>query len=106
MGLHRDGETLNLTPFETEMRRRLWWNLVMHDSGLALMSGLSYSVISLNWTTKVPRNINDAELFPDSNEPIPDRDGPTEMGFSILMATIYRFIIRWHRDHPGFEAAV
>lgn len=106
MGLHRDGESLNLTPFETEMRRRLWWNLVMHDSALAIMSGLSYSVISLNWTTKLPSNLNDAELFPGSTEAIQDREGPTEMGFSILMYSIWRFIIKWHRDHPGFEAAV
>lgn len=106
MGLHRDGESLNLTPFETEMRRRLWWNLVIHDSGLAIMSGLSYSVISMNWTTKLPRNLNDAELFPGSTEPIHDREGPTEMGFSILMYTVWRFIIKWQRDHPGFEAAM
>ena len=26
MGLHRDGEQFNLSPFETEMRRRVWWN--------------------------------------------------------------------------------
>ena len=25
MGLHRDGEQFNLSPFETEMRRRVWW---------------------------------------------------------------------------------
>lgn len=106
MGLHRDGESLNLTPFETEMRRRLWWTLVVHDSGLAIMSGLSYSVISVNWTTKLPRNLNDAELFPGSTEPIPDRDGPTEMGFSIMMFTVWRQIIKWHRDDPGFEAAM
>ncbi|SPO06952.1 uncharacterized protein DNG_09646 [Cephalotrichum gorgonifer] len=106
MGLHRDGESLNLAPFETEMRRRLWWNLVMHDSALALMSGLSYSVISLHWTTKMPRNLNDAELFPGQTEPIQDREGPTEMGFSLLMCTIWAFIIKWHRDNPGFEAAI
>ncbi|PVH79988.1 hypothetical protein DL98DRAFT_588771 [Cadophora sp. DSE1049] len=26
-GLHRDGTQLGLTPFETEMLRRLWWQL-------------------------------------------------------------------------------
>jgi hypothetical protein len=31
MGLHRDGITLGLSPFETEMRRRLWWHLVHLD---------------------------------------------------------------------------
>ena len=27
LGLHRDGEQFNLPPFQTEMRRRLWWQV-------------------------------------------------------------------------------
>lgn len=27
MGIHRDGEQFKLPPFETEMRRRLWWQV-------------------------------------------------------------------------------
>lgn len=106
MGLHRDGESLNLTPFETEMRRRLWWNLVILDAAWALLSGMTYPIISVNWTTKVPRNVNDADLFPGSTEPIQERDGPTEMGFTLLMTTIWGFVIKCHHQFPGFEAAV
>lgn len=31
MGLHRDGKALGLSPFETELRRRLWWHIVHLD---------------------------------------------------------------------------
>lgn len=106
MGLHRDGESLNLTPFETEMRRRLWWQLVILDAMWALLSGMSYPVVSVNWTTKLPRNVNDADLFPGSSEPIQEREGPTEMGFCLLMATVWGFVIKVHHQFPGFEAAI
>jgi hypothetical protein len=31
LGLHRDGEVFNLPPFNVEMRRRLWWQVVTLD---------------------------------------------------------------------------
>ena len=39
MGLHRDGTYLGLSPFETEMRRRLWWMMRMFDSHMAELAG-------------------------------------------------------------------
>ena len=32
MGLHRDGTAFGLKPFETELRRRLWWQICIIDS--------------------------------------------------------------------------
>jgi hypothetical protein len=31
-GMHRDGRKLGLTPFETEIRRRLWWGICVLDT--------------------------------------------------------------------------
>jgi len=31
LNLHRDGHGLQHTPFEAEMRRRLWWQIVLLD---------------------------------------------------------------------------
>ena len=31
MGLHRDGSKLGLKPYDTEMRRRCWWQIVVLD---------------------------------------------------------------------------
>ncbi|KKA30563.1 hypothetical protein TD95_005384 [Thielaviopsis punctulata] len=105
MGLHRDGEVLGLTPFETEMRRRIWWWVVLHDAGYALMTGMSANVIPSYWDTKLPSNVNDADLFPGSTEPVHSRDGPTEMGFAMISYELGRFMIRSH-GMAGFEAAM
>ncbi|KAK5993919.1 Pyriculol/pyriculariol biosynthesis cluster transcription factor 1 [Cladobotryum mycophilum] len=108
MGYHRDGEQLNLTPFETEMRRRIWWHIVMQDSKCAMMSGLSQAWTLSNWDTKLPSNLNDADLFPGSDEPVQGRDGPTEMAFCVILHELFRFKVTYDRDDDSnvFEAAV
>lgn len=108
MGYHRDGEMFELTPFETEMRRRIWWQVVMQDSKCAMMSGLNQSLLPNNWDTRAPLNVNDADLFPGSNEPVQPREGPTEMAFCVMIHEIYRFKIDSENasDAPAFEAAV
>lgn len=32
LGLHRDGSSLNLSKFDAEMRRRLWWSICLLDT--------------------------------------------------------------------------
>ncbi|KAM0328758.1 hypothetical protein ACHAQA_005171 [Verticillium albo-atrum] len=104
MGLHRDGETLNLTPFETETRRRVWWQILMLDSKFALVSGFNDTLLPWGWDTKVPQNVNDADLFPGSTEPLQLREGPTEMVFCILLYEIGKFISQ--NRLPDFEEVV
>ncbi|KAF7552677.1 hypothetical protein G7Z17_g4171 [Cylindrodendrum hubeiense] len=93
MGLHKDGETLNLTPFEAEMRRRLWWQILMSDTKYAIASGFHEPLLTWNWDTKFPHNVNDADLFPNFMEPIRPRESPTEMGFYLLLCEICQFSI-------------
>lgn len=108
MGYHRDGEALKLSPFETEMRRRIWWQLLMHDNKLAALSGLTGSMGIAQWDTKKPLNLNDADLFPTSTEPIQARDGPTEMIFVLMMYEIHSFNMKLDASEVGsnFEAAL
>ncbi|KAK9439968.1 fungal specific transcription factor domain-containing protein [Metarhizium brunneum] len=108
MGYHRDGEILGLEPYETEMRRRLWWQIIVQDSKYAMLSGLSQSLQPLHWDTKTPQNVNDADLFPGSTEKIQPRDGPTEMAFVMVMNEIYRFKLHTDKNNNGqaFEAAI
>lgn len=102
MGYHRDGEHFNLKPFETEMRRRIWWHVVTQDSKHAMGSGLNQSWVPSNWDTKLPLNLNDADLFPHSLQPLVPRDGPTEMAFILLLYHYQAFNLATHRQ---FEAA-
>ncbi len=107
LGYHRDGEQLMLTPYETEMRRRIFWQLLIHDNKAATFSGLTIQFNPSNWDTKPPININDADLFPGSTEPVQPRQGPTEMIFVMIMCQIYEFQKCAHQENAAdFEAAV
>ncbi|KAI1444582.1 fungal-specific transcription factor domain-containing protein [Annulohypoxylon stygium] len=87
MGLHRDGEFLGLPPFETEMRRRIWWRILLLDAMYALMSGLGHSLLPRSWDTKPPLNINDSDLYPTMTT-IQPKDSPTDMIFCLICSEI------------------
>ena len=99
LGLHRDGEKLGLGPFDTEMRRRLWWQIIMVDAKYAIFSGLSHALLPRNWDTKPPKNVNDADIHPSATEPFQDREGPTEMIFCLMTHKFAKFMV----DTPGLE---
>lgn len=108
MGYHRDGEQLDLDPFETEMRRRVWWQIVIQDSKYAMLSGLRQTMLPLRWDTEMPQNLNDADIIPGSTEPAQPRQGPTEMAFCLMFNEIYKFKMAADNanDAPAFEAAM
>ncbi|PHH77087.1 hypothetical protein CDD80_956 [Ophiocordyceps camponoti-rufipedis] len=108
MGYHRDGELLSLDPFETEMRRRIWWQIIIQDSKFAMLSGLRQTMLPRRWDTKLPSNLNDEDMMPGSTEPIAAREGPTEMAFCLMFNEIYRFKMKADEanDGPACEAAM
>lgn len=101
IGLHRDGESLGLPPFEAEMRRRVWWQIIMLDTVYALMSGLGQSLLPRNWNTRAPHNVNDSDLFP-SMTAVQSKDGPTDMVFCLVQYEIGKLLVH----HPSLEAVV
>ncbi|KAK7427796.1 hypothetical protein QQZ08_005734 [Neonectria magnoliae] len=102
MGLHRDGEALGLSPFETEIRRRIWWHIVLLDAKSAIDSGLSPSLLPGPSGLKMPANLNDADMSPDATEHYRDRDGPTEMIVCLLLYKMGEFLMKT----PGIQALV
>lgn len=83
LGLHCDGTQHGLTPFETEMRRRLWWELRLLDARASEDCGAAPSAFA-NADTRLPLNIDDGDLDPLAELPPPEREGPTEMLYSLL----------------------
>ena len=88
MGLERDGLSLGLPPFETEMRRRVWWLLKTHDFRTAELCGLAKfrDVETGEGLSKFPTNINDRQLFPGMTSLTPSEDQVTD---SICLALRY-----------------
>ena len=79
LGLHRDGSSLGVSPFETEMRRRIWWQVISLDGRSAELSGSGrFSDLSIS-DTRVPTNVNDEDIYPDMKDAPTPQIRPTEM---------------------------
>ncbi|MCJ1379801.1 hypothetical protein MMC17_002904 [Xylographa soralifera] len=78
-GLHRDGTVLGLSPYETERRRRLWWQLQHLDIALGVKSGSVSLTLIAPWDAKLPLNIEDEDIDPHMREAPKERQGLTSM---------------------------
>lgn len=59
MGYHRDSRHFpNISPFEGEMRRRVWWGLYQFDVLTSFQLGLPSMVRSIQADTEWPRNLH------------------------------------------------
>ncbi|KAI1340658.1 fungal-specific transcription factor domain-containing protein [Xylariaceae sp. FL0016] len=85
LGLHRDGSRFeHLTPFEVEMRRRVWWALCLLDLRASEDQGTDLTIAIGSFDTKFPANINDADIDVKTRETPMERVGMTDM--SIVVA--------------------
>ncbi|KAH8702380.1 hypothetical protein BGW36DRAFT_459086 [Talaromyces proteolyticus] len=87
--------------FENEMRLRLWWQLIFLDARAAMARpnvGASLTVAELD-KLRLPKNVNDSELYPEMSEP------PSEYGrFTDMVLCIMKYdcnsIIRLSKHIP------
>ncbi|KAK1070327.1 hypothetical protein LTR74_004243 [Friedmanniomyces endolithicus] len=91
IGLHRDGESLGLKPFDVQMRRRLFWQLLPLDGIAAQLSGTGIALAPDAWDTKQPLNLDDTDLHPDMAETPSERIGATDMLFCLLRCEMGKF---------------
>ncbi|KAJ5538140.1 hypothetical protein N7494_007619 [Penicillium frequentans] len=83
LGLQRDGSNFGyLSPFEIEMRRRVWWSLCMIDVRASEDQGTDYTIALGSFDTKMPLNINSVDISPESKEMPPEHEGLTEMSLT------------------------
>ncbi|TAQ84675.1 hypothetical protein B7494_g7013 [Chlorociboria aeruginascens] len=92
MGVHRDGDGLGIPIFEAEMRRRLWWQIMMLDGRSSQLAGAGASVLTTKiWDAKLPSNLNDGDLNPDMTEMPLEHKGQTEMIFCLITYEFCKF---------------
>ncbi|CAD0090664.1 unnamed protein product, partial [Aureobasidium mustum] len=85
MGLHRDGTVFGLKPFETELRRRLWWQICIIDSRSSEYHCNEPIALGLVTDTKPPLHINDDDLSSELLQPPAERwDSATDMTLSLV----------------------
>ncbi|KAH8878650.1 hypothetical protein GQ53DRAFT_858426 [Thozetella sp. PMI_491] len=83
VGLHREPSHMsnNISPFNQEMRRRIWATLQDYDLQASFDHGLPSLLSSLHYDIEPPRNINDDEFDEDSKE-LPSSRPPGEYTYS------------------------
>ncbi|PCG89223.1 Transcription factor [Penicillium occitanis (nom. inval.)] len=88
LGLHRDGDQFGLTSFDTEMRRRLWWHILLLDMRSSEEHGTDRQISEGTYSTKLPSNVNDECLYPGMMEPVRPQIGFTEMTFCLIRCEV------------------
>ncbi|KAJ5170330.1 Transcription factor [Penicillium coprophilum] len=88
LGLHRDGTNFALKPFETEMRRRLWWHISLLDVRSSEDHGTDPLIHESMYDTRLPLNVNDDDLLPDMQTPPEEREGFTDVTFCLIRCEI------------------
>lgn len=84
-GIHRDGQCLGLSTFDTEIRRRLWWHLCILDMLCSEDQGTETQIMPAMFDTQIPVNIDSDELTVDMDElPSPPRLGFTDITLCII----------------------
>ncbi|KAJ6789172.1 hypothetical protein PWT90_03296 [Aphanocladium album] len=84
MGLHRDGKTLGLSLFETEMRRRLWWHIAHLDFRTSDLLGAKPSLDIHVGDAGVPWNVEDEDLQPSMTEVPKERRAITSITMCLV----------------------
>lgn len=105
LGLHRDGTNFGLSPFETEMRRRLWWHIVIVDARTAEDHGTDPMINEWMYDTRMPLHINDDDISPEMKTFPPERAAFTDMTFTMIRCHVsrnYRHLILF----PGGKKSV
>ncbi|CAI7587141.1 unnamed protein product [Penicillium palitans] len=63
MGYHRDPSHFpGISPFQGEMRRRLWATVLMGDTLVSNQMGMPRMISDWKWDTTEPRNLNDTDF--------------------------------------------
>jgi hypothetical protein len=84
LGLHRDGDGRAFTFFDAEMRRRLWWQILVLDMRASEDRGSELMILDGSFNTIMPQNLNDEDFNLESRTAPPSSNGITEMTFCLI----------------------
>ena len=88
MGLHRDSNNVasSITPYQGEIRRRIWHLLVQMDLMVSFHIGLPSMVQAVRSDTRIPLNLQDQDFDEDTTELPPSRSETEITGMSYTLA--------------------
>ena len=92
MGIHSESALARCTAVEAEMRRRLWWSLILFDTRIGEVASSKTTTLDPTWDCKIPLNVNDSDLRPEMKDPPANQANPTEALFAVVRSELGEFI--------------
>ncbi|KAK7427045.1 hypothetical protein QQZ08_006472 [Neonectria magnoliae] len=105
MGIHNESSLARYSVFEAEMRRRLWWSLVLYDTRRGEMADFKDSSLSPTWDCRVPLNVSDSDLRPEMGEQPMITAKATEAIFVVVRGELANYV-RHTSSHLDFSNPV
>lgn len=105
IGVHRDGDGSAFSPFEAEMRRRLWAQIIVLDVRAAQDRGTEAMIRQDETNTAAPSNLNDDDFGPHTSVPLSqlEREGPTDITFSLCTYHCSKLFLHIHGASVRFS---
>jgi Fungal specific transcription factor domain. len=101
MGMHDESSYVRYTSLEAEIRRRLWWSLIIFDHRICEISNYKITTLTPTWDRKTPLNVSDFEMFPDVKSSLASHEKPTEAVFIVVRSELADFV-RHSASHLNF----
>ncbi|KAI9040120.1 fungal specific transcription factor domain-containing protein [Aspergillus affinis] len=91
-GIHNEATLARYSVIEAEMRRRLWWSLVLFDSRISEITEYSITVLAPTWDCKIPLNVSYSDLQTEMKEPPVAREQASEAIYAVTRSELGEFI--------------
>lgn len=69
MEIQRESENVKYPALEAEMRRRVWWSLIMFDWRMREFSQIKATMLNPSWDCRLPSDVSDSELNAEMKAP-------------------------------------
>ncbi|KAI4153039.1 MAG: hypothetical protein LQ340_002547 [Diploschistes diacapsis] len=92
LGIHSESALAKCTALEAEMRRRLWWSLILFDTRVSEMADSRTATLTPTWDCKIPLNVNDSEFRPEMKESPQVHGESTEALFAVVRSELGDFV--------------
>ncbi|KAK5081612.1 hypothetical protein LTR05_007743 [Lithohypha guttulata] len=103
MGMHSETMLAKHTILEAEMRRRLWWAIVLFDTRISELASSNIVTLDPTWDCRRPLNVNNSELRAEMKTPLSMRGGSSEALFIAVRSEVADFIRHsdFHLDYTN-----
>ncbi|KUI70198.1 hypothetical protein VM1G_05820 [Cytospora mali] len=107
IGIHRDSDGLAFSPYEAEMRRRLWSQIIVLDVRAAQDRGTEPMIRQEEYNTLPPTNLNDSDFGPHTTVPLSQlaREGTTDVTFCLCTYSCSNLFLYIHGPKLRFSKA-